>query len=811
MNTLQSISQTLKKWQKNYSRLERRENRNNINLKKNPEITNKQNSHKHNQSLWFRLVCKAHPPVMIILSLTTITGVVSYRFYNQPELGVGAISPTRIVAPRDGSFIDEKSTENLRRNTRNGLLPILREDENSTENIKLRIQGRLNQVDEARDILRGNPIIAESILSLEVQEYLRAVEDDKWRLIIENRYSLENLDKEDGLFGQSISELMVYGQRFDRAEFDNLINKVATQRGNYQTALAMLGDFSEINLSDKQVLLNLNEDSWEEAKVKVNDIVNRILTQGIPFGLPESIRKRTVDVHLSPYLSDSLQPIFLPLINNNLRSNLIIDDTETKARAERAALEIDSVVVSVEKDEVIVDVGEQISQSDFVLLDNFGLSRRSINWTGVVTSAGFTAGSLFIFMAIAHRKNKGRLRRRDQFLWWLLSLSVPFISIFDVGYNSLPAVGFLMSTFYGPTVAIANVTLSGGLTLFQTGAMGWEYLISSYASSMLAAIIAGRLRSREELALLGGGMGVTQGAVYFVATLASSATLGTFWYAIIPGALWHGAVGLIYGVLALGISPYLERFFDLITPIRLAELSNPNRPMLKKLATEAPGTFQHTMFVANLAEAAAQKLNCNVELVRAGTLYHDIGKMHDPLGFIENQMGSKNKHEEINDPWKSAEIIKKHVSEGIVMAKKCGLPQAVQNFIPEHQGTLLISYFYYQARKQGEEDSTLDIDESIFRYDGPIPQSRETGIVMLADGCEAALRSLKDATPDQAMAMINKIFKARWRDRQLEDSGLKYEELPIIAEVFVTVWQQSNHERIVYPKGALEMKPSSKN
>jgi cyclic-di-AMP phosphodiesterase PgpH len=256
-------------------------------------------------------------------------------------------------------------------------------------------------------------------------------------------------------------------------------------------------------------------------------------------------------------------------------------------------------------------------------------------------------------------------------------------------------------------------------------------------------------------------------------------------------------------VLAIGFSPYLERFFDLVTPIRLAELSNPNRPLLKRLALEAPGTFQHTMFVASLAEAAARELRCNVELVRAGTLYHDIGKMHDPLGFIENQMGGPNKHDHINDPWKSAEIIKKHVSEGLVMARKYGLPKSIQDFIPEHQGTLLISYFYFQAKQRAEEEGK-EVCPSDFRYDGPIPQSRESGIMMLADGCEAALRSLKDSNPEQALNMVNKIFKARWQDNQLIDSGLKKEELAIVAEIFVQVWQQYNHQRIAYPKAALE-------
>ncbi|MBD0265495.1 MAG: HDIG domain-containing protein, partial [Tolypothrix sp. Co-bin9] len=218
-------------------------------------------------------------------------------------------------------------------------------------------------------------------------------------------------------------------------------------------------------------------------------------------------------------------------------------------------------------------------------------------------------------------------------------------------------------------------------------------------------------------------------------------------------------------------------------------------------ATKTPGTFQHTLFVATLAEAAAKHLKCNVELVRAGTLYHDIGKMHDPLGFIENQMGGPNKHDtEINDPWKSAKIIKKHVSEGLVMARKHSLPTAIQAFIPEHQGTMLIAYFYHQAQQMAKENPNLKVNEADFRYDGPIPQSRETAIVMLADSCEAALRSLKDHSPEQALAMLNNILRARWQDNQLLDSGLTREEMSQIAEIFVEVWQQFHHKRIAYPK-----------
>jgi membrane-associated HD superfamily phosphohydrolase len=175
--------------------------------------------------------------------------------------------------------------------------------------------------------------------------------------------------------------------------------------------------------------------------------------------------------------------------------------------------------------------------------------------------------------------------------------------------------------------------------------------------------------------------------------------------------------------------------------------------------------------------------------------------MHDPLGFIENQIGSPNKHEtEIKDPWKSAEIIKKHVTEGLVMAKKHSLPTAIQAFIPEHQGTMAIAYFYHQAQQIAQENPNIVVNKADFCYDGPIPQSRETGIVMLADSCEAALRSLKNATPDTAINMLNNILRAKWQDEQLIASGLTREEMPKIAQIFVDVWQQFHHKRIAYPK-----------
>jgi cyclic-di-AMP phosphodiesterase PgpH len=268
--------------------------------------------------------------------------------------------------------------------------------------------------------------------------------------------------------------------------------------------------------------------------------------------------------------------------------------------------------------------------------------------------------------------------------------------------------------------------------------------------------------------------------------------------------IYYAAGGLISSMVALGAIPYLEQISYHLTPIRLAELANLDRPLLRRLVTEAPGTFQHTLFVANLAEAGARELGADTTLVRTGTLYHDVGKTLKPEYFIENQMGQANPHDQIDDPWQSAEIIKDHVSGGLKLAQKYRLPQILQAFIPEHQGTIAISYFYHQAKER-----LPDASEDQFRYPGPIPQCRETAIVMLADACEAALRSLgHDSSLADAIEMVNRIFQKRWNDGQLVDSELSLTDLVQVAPVFIKVWQQHNHGRIKYPALALKLDPT---
>jgi hypothetical protein len=760
---------------------------------------------------------------MWVVAVVSLTSVMGNRFYNQPKLDVGKAAPQTIRAPLDASVEDPKTTEEKRKAARTGSVPVLMWDNSLTQKIYQELQQALDKVEELRQMSRPFPFAETTVLSESTQRYLRQTKEREWQLIIalanndqnvspsDSRQSLpDQVEKPLNLsLAQAVSELQSYHQRSSPQSFSALIESISLARQTYAQALRQLSEpiGAESGYHYDASLLELSDTTWQETQKGMTQASKYILTQGIPPGLPTNILEEAVKLQVSTLVPPESQPLSTQMLLGVLQPNLIEDKEQTKRRAEQAAQAVKPEIVSVQKDEVIVHAGEQITQADFVLLDHFSLSLRGVNWQGLVGFGGVVTGAVVIFWVVERRVHP-RLRRRDHILLLLLSLSTPLLEIVGVPYTNLPAIGLLVGSFYSPALGVTVVSLLTGLVTFSMK-VSWEYLLAGAAAGLLSAWFAGRMRSREELAWLGGAVGLTQGGVYLILNLIPSAAVGAVWYTVLQEAVLYGLAGLSWSVVALGISPYLERLFDLVTPIRLAELSNPNRPLLKRLATEAPGTFQHTMFVATLAEAAARELHCNVELVRAGTLYHDIGKMHDPLGFIENQMGGPNKHDEINDPWTSAEIIKKHVSEGLVMARKHQLPKAIRNFIPEHQGTLLISYFYFQAKQQAEQEEGAPVQESDFRYDGPVPQSRETGVVMLADACEAALRSLKDVTPETALSMINKILKARWQDNQLIDSGLTREDLSTIAEVFVRVWQQCNHKRIAYPKGALNCQPSA--
>ncbi|WP_009634282.1 HD family phosphohydrolase [Synechocystis sp. PCC 7509] len=760
--------------------------------------------------LW-RGLEKYHSIAVFCLTAIALTTVLGHRFYNQPRLAIGTIAPQTITAPYNVRVEDIETTKAERKAARTIAAPILKINETVNQQVQAQLQVVLDSINESRSIAGSFPFVETSTLSISVQRYLRSCPKSDWKLVTTTLLNQSGSKNQPSMpannpTAEAIIELQAHSWRTSPQTVAKLINKITQIRQQYSQAKAQdISDSRE--LPNNLLLLELSDKEWKITQAAINNSSDRILTQGIAPGLPPDIIQSAINIQLkSPdpntRLPKTVETWARELLIDVLQPNLVDDVAKTKKQAEYAALAVNTVMLEVQQGETIVTAGQEINHTAFVLLDRFDLSRREINWYGLWQLGFFVSAALGVF-TLVKRQLGCNLQQRDRILAMLLTLSTILIATLGVNYTSLPAIGLLLGSFYGRSLGFAVIAL---VTVLLPASLGIDvdYLLAGAAGGVLASSLAGKMRSREELALLGVAVGLIEATVFLLIDFIFN-QINIGWYVRWQQAGLVGLSGLAWSIVAIGLSPYLEYLFDLVTPIRLAELANPNRPLLKRLATNAPGTFQHTLFVSTLAEAAAKELACNVELVRAGTFYHDIGKLHDPQSFIENQMGGPNKHDEINNPWLSAEIIKKHVSAGLAMARKYRLPKAVRAFIPEHQGTILIAYFHHQAQQLAAEvdnPSGIVVDERNFRYDGPIPQSPETGIVMLADACEAALRSLKDATYEEALAMVNKILRSRWQDNQMINSGLTRDQMSRIAEIFVKVWLQFHHKRIAYPKAS---------
>jgi putative nucleotidyltransferase with HDIG domain len=342
----------------------------------------------------------------------------------------------------------------------------------------------------------------------------------------------------------------------------------------------------------------------------------------------------------------------------------------------------------------------------------------------------------------------------------------------------------------------SRIGLWGTLTLALIGGL----ILGFDLEFTLATLFAGTLGVFSVRDIKNRGQYFLSGGLVFIG-YALTLVAGWLYFGTPTGRLYTdlGYVGAnaLFVVLAYPLLWVFERSFDITTDLTLLELSDTNRPLLKELSLRAPGTFNHTLQVANLAEAGADAVGANALLARVGALYHDIGKMLMPTYYVENQRTGDNPHDRLK-PRMSALIIASHVKEGLEMGREHGLPQRVLEFVPMHHGTTRIEYFYRRALDQTDEHDP-DVLESEFRYPGPHPHSRETAILMLADGVEAASRSLEDPTRNKLETLIDDIFRARADDGQLNDTDLTFRDLNTIKDTFLSMLSGIYHVRVKYP------------
>jgi putative nucleotidyltransferase with HDIG domain len=312
-------------------------------------------------------------------------------------------------------------------------------------------------------------------------------------------------------------------------------------------------------------------------------------------------------------------------------------------------------------------------------------------------------------------------------------------------------------------------------------------------TSVLSVIFLKKVEERNDIIL----SSISIGAVTMLLVLGMGLLLSASVMDSLQNAVFAGVGVLTSGIMVIGVLPIIENTFNVVTEIKLLELANPNNPLLKRLQMEAPGTYHHSIMVGNLAEAAAEELHANSILLRVSAYYHDIGKLSRPQFFKENQIGSKNPHDEIS-PNLSTLIILNHVKIGLEMAEKAKLPEEIRDMIAQHHGTTLVKYFYLTMKNNTEDHSS--IKEEDFRYPGPKPKSREAGIMMLADSVEAKVRSITEPTAGKVEAMVYKIFKDKLEDGQLDECDITFSEVAKIRLSFLKTLGSIYHERIEYPE-----------
>ena len=357
----------------------------------------------------------------------------------------------------------------------------------------------------------------------------------------------------------------------------------------------------------------------------------------------------------------------------------------------------------------------------------------------------------------------------------------------------VPFASILVSSLMNPSIA---TFVAGFLTIILTMTLIFEnngFMIMNLAASIVAVLSVHSLRRRKEIFVVC--------SKAYLACIAAIFSIhfynNTFWKgAILTDMIASAIFLLLTAILVVGLLPLFESSFKVMTDVTLMEYMDPNNDILRRLTIEAPGTYQHSVVVGNLAEAAALAIGANGLFCRVATLYHDIGKMSTPQYYTENQQGGTDLHQLLT-PLESAEVIISHVSEGVAMARKAGLPEQFIDIIKEHHGTTLVYYFYRKALKAA---GGTPVEESDFRYAGPKPRSKESAIIMIADTFEAASRSLEKVNEASLFELASRLIREKAEDGQFDEALLTFEELAHVKETLITTLLAFGHSRVKYPK-----------
>lgn len=574
---------------------------------------------------------------------------------------------------------------------------------------------------------------------------------------------------------------------------------------DYAIASEKISDLSlieTVSLSEDTILqiLQINEQRWEDIEFEATRVLEQIMQNTL----------RDTDIYSAKRNSASLIDFSFPedhanivveIIQPFVTANSLLSAELTDAAVEEAKQAIEPVIRSFIAGETLVRRGQIVRDIDKEALQRYGLIKMSDPTKDVVGAAILTL-LVIVVVGVYFQKQQKQEHYSVKALLLIAVTFLVFLSVarfFVIDRTVLPyvyplaAFGLTLAAIFNFEIAAFFSVLIGIMTAYSTP-NGFDLSVFYILSSILGILALGNARRIGAFFLSGITVGLAGVAIILSFRLPGSLT---DWIGI---TMLSGA-SLINGIAAAGVTLLLQfifsHFLDMTTALQLLETSRPDHPLLQHILRNAPGSYQHSLQVANLAEQAAEAIGADGLLVRVGAIYHDCGKTRNPQFFIENQIqGELNPHNEI-DPVISAQTIINHVPDGVQLGKKYHLPNRILDFIREHHGTMHTHYQYTQALEQAENPD--DVDKSLFTYPGPRPQSRETALIMLSDGIEARARAELPKDEEELQALIDTVVDFYQQNNQLEDTDLTLKDLQIIKNSFFRTLKGTYHPRIKYP------------
>ncbi|MGI6546208.1 MAG: HD family phosphohydrolase [Fastidiosipilaceae bacterium] len=558
-----------------------------------------------------------------------------------------------------------------------------------------------------------------------------------------------------------------------------------------------------------RVLLGSESSIYDSIKDKTESFAELIMAEKHDnISLNESISRQVGTLLESAEFYKESYEVVRPILTATLKANAFYDEDATLKAKEAAAAQVKQNPIMVPKGTRIVAVGDTITDGMYQQLLSLNLiDTGTFNYRffiSIVLLVILSLGVMYYYLVTFEIDQLARLSDR---------LTIGAIIAFPLLMSGwLTRISPLASPVAAATIVLTiyfrmrcAVVISVLLNLLVAPMTGNDplFVVTSTATVIAAAILSEKFASRNRYAILIVGTALSGGWAALVYDLMTKSTLmktGT-------DAGIAALAGGLSAVLAIGINPIIEVFLSSVSPMKLVELSQPSHPLLRKLFLEAPGTYQHCIMVSNLAETAADAVGANSLLVRVGAYYHDIGKTNNPYMFTENQ-ADRNPHDNLS-PEKSVEIILAHVQQGLNISRKYHLPLPVQRIIMEHHGNTLQAYFFDKAKRLAEANGEPAPDEAHYRYPWPIPTCKESAIVMLADSCEAAMKSLEHTDVNSAEALIRRIVKYKIDQDQLVSSGLSFQDVETIIQSFLQVYAGQFHKRVRYPGDQSDAKPAT--